>query len=127
MTILLQLKPQHYDPDRQLHSKEEPHLELPVVVHQSVYSSFQKRPYPVEYDHQSIGWREAKHVNQEILSEFPILLVIEGITGIGSQHHQEEHQDHEHLEESRGQVEVVGSQAISESQESENFHVALDQ
>ena len=127
MAVPPELESQHRHPDRQLHSEEEPHLEFPVVVHQSMHGSLQKGPQPVEHGHQHVGGREAEHVDQEVASQLAILLVVEGVAGIGSQHHQEEHQDHEHLEQPRGQVEVIGSQAVSEGQEGEDFDVALHQ
>ena len=64
-----------------------------VVVEQGMQGSLQEGPQPIQNYHQPIGRGEAEHVDEEVPGQLPVLLVVEEVAGVGSQHHQEEHED----------------------------------
>ena len=59
--------------------------------------SFEKWSSSIGDDHQSIRRSESKHVAEKVFSQFAILGVVIGVIGEGASHHEEKHQDDEHL------------------------------
>ena len=127
MVFTGKLTDQHDQENNQFGGQEHPDLSGPVVEHQGVDGSLEEGPDSIEEDHQFVGRREPEHVDQEVPSQLAILLVVPEVAGEGSQRHQEEHHDHEHLQQFGECIEAIGREAVPQGQESEQLDIVLDE